>query len=395
MIKKETFYLLWPFFLYKLLKGVLFITTITFFVFFLQKGITYFQASVLLGLQFSMPIFFEVITGLIADTFGRKTSVLLGIVVEFFILAGIILVSDYFILLTLFILWGIAGTFTSGADDAWAIEKIPDRKKEIVLDEYYSGSASAFSLGMITAGLASTILLSSFGQGSVWIARTIIVLLMFLLLLFVKEDFVKPKNRGIKIIHTFTKNTKESFIHFKKEKQTRNIILGELFVTIALVATGSAALQDYLLASQLPSMSWGVVYSLAALVGIVVPFLAMTASRKFESKKNYLVTVIAGHGLLFLIAGFILNPIFAIFFIFSHNLAEDFFNPVSAAFFQQKIPSQIRATLSSLHAMSLGLGALIGMFGGGFLTNQFGGQMTIAITILFLIPAIIFYFKIN
>jgi len=395
MIKKETFCLLWPFFLYKLLKGALFITTITFFVFFLQKGITYFEASILLGLQFSMPAFFEVITGLIADTFGRKISVLLGISIEIFILLGIILASNYFTLFVLFVLWGIAGTFTSGADDAWAIETMPGHKRKAVLDEYYSASASAFSFGMIIAGLLSTLLLTSFGQGSVWIARATIALLMFLLLLFVKENFAKSKNRDIKGVQIFTENMRESFFHFKEERQTRNIILGELFVTIALVGAGGAALQGYLLESQLPSVSWGSVYSIAALAGIGVPFLAMMVSRKFKSKKKYLITILTGHGLLLLIAGLVLNPIFAIFFIFAHNLAEDFFNPVSVAFFQQKIPSQVRATLTSLHSMSLGVGSLVGMLGGGFLTHQFGGQITIAIAPLFLIPAIIFYFRIS
>lgn len=395
MIRKETLHYLWPFFLYKLLKGALFITTITFFVFFLQQGITYFEASVLLALQFSIPVLFEVPTGLIADVYGRKLSVLLGVLIEILVLVGIVLTSNYLILIALFIFWGIGGAFCSEADNAWAIEKIPDEKKESIIDEYYPASASAFGLGMFIAGLASTVFISLYGQTSVWYVRIVLAFIMFLLLLCTRENFLKTKEAGTKGAKLFSINLKESLIHFKKENRTRNIILAELFVTIALVGAGGAALQDYLQSSHLPSSSWGSVYSVTALVGLAIPFLAMAASQRFRNKKQYLVTVLSGHGLLFLFAGFILNPVFAIFFIFAHNIAEDFFNPVSMAFFQQKLPSNIRATLGSFHSMSLGVGALIGMLGGGYLSDQFGGQVAIAIAPLFLIPAIAFYLKIG
>lgn len=343
----------------------------------------------LLALQFSIPVLFEVPTGLIADAFGRKLSILIGVLIEILVLAGIILTSNYLILLALFICWGIGEAFCSEADNAWAIEKIPAEKKEIVIDEYYPISASAFSIGMVIAGLASTILIGLFGQISVWYAGITVLFIMFFLLLCIREDFLKPKDSGVKI------NLKESFIHFKEENRTRNIILAELFVTIALVGAGGAALQDYLQSSHLPSTSWGSVYSITALVGIAIPFLAMAVSQRFGDKRQYLITVLSGHGILFLLAGLILNPVFAIFFIFAHNTAEDFFNPVSAAFFQQKIPSKIRATLGSFHSMSLGVGSLIGMLGGGYLSDQFGGQVAITIAPLFLIPAIVFYFKIE
>ena len=65
--KTQILYKLWPFFGCKLFKGACFITSITFFVFFSEKGIDYFKTSVLLSLLFFLPIFFEIITGVVAD----------------------------------------------------------------------------------------------------------------------------------------------------------------------------------------------------------------------------------------------------------------------------------------------------------------------------------------
>ena len=190
-------------------------------------------------------------------------------------------------------------------------------------------------------------------------------------------------------------NLSKGFSYFIHNTNTRNIILGEFFATVALVGVGSVALQKYLLQSFLQEENWGIVYSVSAIAGIFIPFLAIRLSKKFSNQKNYLIIVFISHAILFLSASVILSPLFAVLFIFLHNSFEDAFNPVNSSFFHKEIPSKIRATLSSLQATSLGLSAFIGAIAGGFLTNNYGGQIAISVLALLFIPAIAFYIKIK
>ena len=392
--KRQILFKLWPFFGYKLLRGATFITSITFFIYFNEKGISYFQTSTLLSVLFFLPVFFEIITGGVADTFGRKFSVLIGIAGELIVLLGIVFVSNYLLLLALFALLGVVSTFTSGADDAWAIELISEDLRDKFLDHYYSLSASCFSVGMIGAGLLSSLLIIFYGNSSVWLARLIFVSIIFLVLLFTHENFHREKHEELKL-KTFFENIRKGFYHFWNNLNTRNLISGEFFASMALIGIGSIAMQKYLVQSSLSEKNWGFVYSVSAIVGVATPLVASYVSRKFVNQKYYLIIVFLFQLSLFLTASIILNPFFAVILIFLHNTLEDAFNPVNSSFFQKEIPSDIRAILGSFQATTMGLSALFGTLVGGFLTNGLGGQMAIGILSLLFVPAIMFYFKIK
>lgn len=383
---------LWPFFVYKFLKGIAFITSITFFVFFTEKELDYLRISFLLSLLFITPVFFETITGIVADVVGRKPSVLMGIFFEILIISGIIFATTYPMLIILFFLWSVAITFSSGADDAWAIDSISEKEKMKFLDQYYTFSSSLFSAGMIVAGIVSSILVSVSSQSSIWVARIFLALLMMLVLFTKKEEFERRKELGGGI-HALIWKVTQGFSYLKKNKRVKNVVFGELFITFSLVWVGSAALQPYLLSSNLPSKLWGMTYSVSAAFGIITPFLAMKLANSFTNKKKYLIEVLLAHGLIFIMASLILSPVFALFFMFAHNILEDLFNPVNNSFFQQKVPQTVRATLGSLQNTFIGIGAFLGAIIGGFFVNQFNPQISIALAALFLLPAVGFYSK--
>jgi MFS transporter, DHA3 family, tetracycline resistance protein len=86
---------------------------------------------VLMGTAMEAAVFvFEVPTGVVADTYGRKRSLIIGIVGmgAAWLLVGV--VSTAWVIVVVWALWGIAYTFTSGAYEAWitdevGVERIP------------------------------------------------------------------------------------------------------------------------------------------------------------------------------------------------------------------------------------------------------------------------------
>jgi MFS transporter, DHA3 family, tetracycline resistance protein len=79
---------------------------------------------VLLGTVSEIAIFlFEVPTGVVADTYSRRLSVIIGLLLAgaSFVVAG--LVAVYWVIVGAAILRGIAGTFLSGAEEAWITDE--------------------------------------------------------------------------------------------------------------------------------------------------------------------------------------------------------------------------------------------------------------------------------
>ena len=83
---------------------------------------------VLLGTALEVAVFvFEVPTGVFADTFGRRQSVIVGCVLmgSGFALEGAI--PEFVAVLAAQAIWGVGYTFISGALEAWIADEAPDR----------------------------------------------------------------------------------------------------------------------------------------------------------------------------------------------------------------------------------------------------------------------------
>ena len=74
-------------------------------------------------------LIFEVPTGVIADRYGNKKSVLLSIVCNLISLSIYIYLSDYISYIIAIIIFGIGQTLVSGALDALIIDKVQEDKQ--------------------------------------------------------------------------------------------------------------------------------------------------------------------------------------------------------------------------------------------------------------------------
>jgi MFS transporter, DHA3 family, tetracycline resistance protein len=80
---------------------------------------------VLMGTAMEAAVFlFEVPTGVVADTYGRKLSLVIGFLGmgTTWLLVGV--ASEAWVIIVLWALWGIAYTFTSGAYEAWITDEV-------------------------------------------------------------------------------------------------------------------------------------------------------------------------------------------------------------------------------------------------------------------------------
>lgn len=151
--KSDEWKILWPFYLAGFIPYLLFIFVIFYVVYFQQLGFSLFQiASFMAILNFSKVIF-EVPTGIVADLYGRKFSVVLG---EFLFGAtciAIFFTTNYYLILLIFILIGMAITFSSGALEAWVTDLLKHKRKSNLLHNFFIKIRSLGSLGAVFAGI--------------------------------------------------------------------------------------------------------------------------------------------------------------------------------------------------------------------------------------------------
>jgi DHA3 family tetracycline resistance protein-like MFS transporter len=147
---------------------------------------------VLLGTVMELSIFvFEVPTGVLADTYSRRVSVIVAMFVQGAALVLVGLVPQFETILLAWIIWGLGWTFESGALDAWVADELPDRDLERV---YMRGS----QVSMLAAfpGIGASVLLASVDlQLPIVLGGALIASLGFFLIAFMPERGFAPAPR--------------------------------------------------------------------------------------------------------------------------------------------------------------------------------------------------------
>jgi DHA3 family tetracycline resistance protein-like MFS transporter len=140
---------------------------------------------VLVGTTLEVACFlFEVPTGIVADLYSRRLSIVIGFVL---IGAGLLLqglVPAFLAILAAQVLWGIGYTFTSGADQAWITDEIGTEQVGAVFVRAQQFQLAAKIAGTITAGALGLISLPL----PMVISGAGMMLLGLLLALFMREQ---------------------------------------------------------------------------------------------------------------------------------------------------------------------------------------------------------------
>jgi hypothetical protein len=132
-VKRCEFDLLWPFYLTALLSASLSVA-IPIWVIFFQSRFTFLQISLALSLQAIAAILFEIPSGSVADTLGRKNSVVVGILLQGLLWLLLPFIRHDMLLYAVFFSLGLARTLESGADSAWMVDWLRENRQGVLGD---------------------------------------------------------------------------------------------------------------------------------------------------------------------------------------------------------------------------------------------------------------------
>jgi MFS family permease len=367
----------------------------TYVLFLKQNNLTFAEIGIVNGV-FMLAVFaLEIPTGIIADYFGRKISVLFGVFFSgigtfiYFLSTGLL----GFIVAEIIIAFGMS--CISGALDAWVKDTLDfNGCKEKMTNVFSKGdiaSRSAALFGGLVGGL-----IGNYDLRLPWLLTAIgLILSTFVLAGLIKEEYFKKEPaHGIRgSLRQMKTICVDSVKYGYQNKFIWNLILMN---TIFVLGTQAFNMQWSPLFEKkigLWSMGWiYVVFSLAIILGIV---LANWRMRKGSAEKTVLFFSIFATGVAGLLATVFDNGYIILGFFLIHEAGRGGFNPVQKALVQENIPSDKRATIGSFNSMVVRLGAAVGWMGSGFLADHVSIQTCWFISSLFFFLALPFVWKVK
>jgi len=390
---KNELKLLWPFYLDSLLSPMLFFAPAFFIIYFAYLNLTFFQIAILMAILQITTIFFEIPTGAFADLYGRKFSVLFGYFLEGIVFLLMFFVHSYGMIVLLFVLWGVSATFSSGSKEAWIIDLLKKKNKNL-LHSYFNKAQSIDSFALIVSGFLGAFLVKLFGLSVIWPVAAASFMVSFLVLLFAKEFYVK---RNVKINESIRQTWKQG-VESVKYSYNHHVLFyflsAAVLLTFALNIQSSVSWIPFLKQLGIADYALGYVWSAMGFAIMVSPLFALKFLKKGAERKFMIscVVIFAVVSFAVIFASTILAAmlilLLGMFFYFAQRPAE-------RVYFHRFVPGKLRATVGSFESMLLSLSSAVSLALAGFLVDVIGPKYTIFISGFLVIPAIAIYLRIN
>ncbi|HHE37882.1 MAG TPA: MFS transporter [Candidatus Cloacimonetes bacterium] len=374
-------------------------------------GISFLQIGLLFSIREISTAILEIPTGIFADCFGRKNSMIFSFLsyIASFIIFYFFPVFSIYIIAMIFFAFGEA--FRTGTHKAMILEYLKIKKIEHLKVEYYGFTRSWSQKGSAISSLIAGAIVFYSGQYKFVFLASIVPYLLELVLMI---SYPTELNGEIKKVqkHNFLadvfQNSKETSANFLKI--FHNPALRKSLLNSALYDSLFKSVKDYIQpVMQFYALSLPIFLFikdkrdtiLIAIIYFVLYLLTSTASknsgkfmRKFQSlAKAINVSFIIGvffvilAGLFYLLDLKLISVIFFILLFVSQNLRR----PMNVGYISETIPSKVMA--SGLSAESQLKTLIIAILAPlmGFLSDNFGigfGLIFLSVLTLFMYPLI-------
>ncbi|HEX6127279.1 MAG TPA: MFS transporter [Pyrinomonadaceae bacterium] len=334
-------------------------------LFLLDAGLTITQAFSANAFFTAGQVLFEIPTGVVADTRGRRTSFLLGTATLFAATIAYLwlwqIKGPFWAWALVSALLGLGFTFFSGATEAWLVDSLKDTGFKGELDGVFAKGSIAAGIAMLTGTVSGGLVAQLTSLGVPYIMRIVALGITFLIALFLMHDEgFAPKKRS-SILNDVRDVVSASVDFGLGNAPIRWMMISSIFSGgVAIYAF--YAMQPYLLELYGEPGNYTIAGAAAAIVagaqivgGLLVPY----ANRLFKRRTSILIA-----GMLVSVAMLILIGLTASFWVVLSLLAVwaivfAWLNPVRQAFINGIVPSEQRATvLSADNLMNSGGGAI-------------------------------------
>ena len=307
-------------------------------------------------------VLFEIPTGVVADVYSRKWSIVIGYVIWGigFLIQG--LIPIYSIVLLSQLIWGLGFTFVSGAPEAWLVDELGE---EDATPLFVRGSQIG-SLSSLAGIIFATLL------GTIDVALPIVVGGLGTIGLAVILAVIMPENgfHPIQRESSSRWNMFETFFDGVREVRGQSVLRSVILIgmVIGISAGGFDALytphyvQDFTMPLFKPVIWFGIIYGGVMILSI--PALEVTKRYMARHPQFPVASILAWFALGTILGNLIFawtgNFYLALIAYWLSQTLRTATKPLFMAWINRHTSSAVRATVISMYWQSNGLGNIIG-----------------------------------
>lgn len=340
-------------------------------LFLLDAGLNNTQAFAANAFFTAGQVLFEVPTGVIADTWGRRASYLLGTLTlsaSTFMYLFLWHINAPFVWWALVsVLLGLGFTFFSGATEAWLVDALHHTKFKGKLDTVFAHGQAVSGVAMLVGSVAGGFIAQASSLGVPFLLRGVILIITFFIALVLMRDLGFTPRKSAHPLLEVKKVLRASIKHGFGKPSVRALMLSAPF-TVGVGFYAFYALQPHLLNIYGNQEAYGIAGLAAALVAcaqIAGSMLVPTFRKLFAKRTTIMLASIAVSSLMLVGVGFITNFWVTLILLVIWALMFAAAGPVRQALLNSLIPSKERATVLSFDS-------LMGSSGGVFTQPALG-----------------------
>jgi MFS family permease len=345
-------------------------------LFLLDAGLTIFEVFVANAVFTAAMALFEVPTGVVADTRGRRASFLLSestLAVGTLAYVGVAAIEGGLLLFCLAgVILGLGYTFYSGAVEAWLVDALKATGYRHELDGVFARASIVSSFAMI-AGTVGGGLLGQLDLSLPYLARTGLVLMALAVGFRTMHDIgFTPRTLRLQGIVGEMRKVGRAGISYGWQKPAVRLLVMESFLTWGFFAWAWYAWQPYFLELYGENAIWlsGVIAAFFALAGIAGNVLVKRLARPGRRRTTILLGAVSVFTATMVATGVIRSFWITVPVFLLGAVAGGILQPVRQTYLHQSIPTSERATLVSFDALVGSLGSVGGQTGLGYLSQE-------------------------
>ncbi len=334
-------------------------------IFLLDAGLSNLEAFSANAFFTAGMVVFEVPTGVIADTVGRRVSYLLGTATLMVTTLAYLLLwhikGPFWLWAVVSALLGLGFTFFSGAVEAWLVDALHATGFKGDLESVFARGQIASGVAMLSGSVAGGYLAQTIDLGLPYVLRTSVLGVMFLVAFMKMRDIGFSPGRREGLLPEMQKILSASFQYGWRIPAVRWTMIAAPFDGGVLIY-GFYALQPYLLELYGNSEAYGIAGLAAAIVagaqilgGLVAPRLRTL----FKRRTSALLAGTGGSAVALALVGLIGGFWVVLVLVAVWGLLYAALSPIRHAYLNALIPSRERATILSLDSLMGSSGGVV------------------------------------
>jgi len=309
---------------------------------------------------------FEIPTGVVADTLGRRVSFLLCLATLFVTTLLYVAIAwrgwGFWAFVWVSVFLGLGYTFYTGAVDAWLVDALQATGYREPLEPVFARAQMFFGAGMLVGTIGGG-LLGQIRLDLPYLVRAAIVMPLFVLAWRgMPELGFTPRALELRRVPAEMRRVLiEGLSYGLKHPVVRPVMLASL-VSMSFMIFGFYSWQRYFLDLLGRNLVWvdGVISSLVGLSLIAGNALVGPLSRVVRTRTGLLMLSVAVQAALVVACGLLTDFYVVVALYLLYGVAIGLAMPVKQAYLNAHIPSAQRATILSLDSMFGNLGGVIG-----------------------------------